>query len=83
MTLLRLVAFGHQPSVCGVTVTRFMGMALTMELFPFATASLGGLANVVPVEFLYIATDDTLWITDNYFSSKRVANPSSRVMVEV
>ncbi|MGH8509600.1 MAG: pyridoxamine 5'-phosphate oxidase family protein [Gammaproteobacteria bacterium] len=46
---------------------------MKVELFPFATASSAGLPNVVPIKFLYVATDDTLWITDNYLN-KTLAN---------
>jgi predicted pyridoxine 5'-phosphate oxidase superfamily flavin-nucleotide-binding protein len=39
----------------------------TMEIFPFATASNDGTVNVVPIKFLQVIDDTTLWITDNYF----------------
>ena len=35
-------------------------------LFPLATAAPDGLPNVVPVKWLEVADDQTLWITDNY-----------------
>ncbi len=37
------------------------------EVFPFATASNNGIVNVVPIKFLQVVDDTTLWITDNYF----------------
>jgi len=43
------------------------------ELFPFATASLSGIPNVIPVKFVWVAASDTLWIADNYFD-KTLAN---------
>jgi uncharacterized protein len=36
------------------------------ELFPLATASKAGIPNVVPVKYVQVVADDTLWITDNY-----------------
>jgi len=38
-----------------------------VDLFPFATASRAGVPNVVPVRYLLIENDNTLWITDNFF----------------
>jgi predicted pyridoxine 5'-phosphate oxidase superfamily flavin-nucleotide-binding protein len=38
-----------------------------VDLFPFATASRAGVPNVVPVRYLLVEDDDTLWITDNFF----------------
>lgn len=43
------------------------------ELFPLATATKDGIPNVVPVKFVRVASDDRLWITDNYFN-KTLAN---------
>ncbi len=40
----------------------------TTEIFPFATASNDGIANVVPIKFLKVIDNTTLWITDNYFN---------------
>ena len=39
-----------------------------MEVVPFATASRDGVPNVVPVRFVYVEGDDTLWLVDNYFN---------------
>ena len=43
------------------------------ELFPLATATQDGVPNVVPVKYVWVAADDRLWITDNYFH-KTLAN---------
>jgi predicted pyridoxine 5'-phosphate oxidase superfamily flavin-nucleotide-binding protein len=43
------------------------------ELFPFATATTDGIPNVVPIKYLQVADDRTLWITDNYLR-KTLAN---------
>ena len=37
------------------------------ELFSLATASSTGVPNVVPVKFLRVVDETTIWITDNYF----------------
>lgn len=44
-----------------------------MEVVPVATASRDGVPNVVPVRFVYVEGDDTLWLVDNYFN-KTVEN---------
>jgi hypothetical protein len=43
------------------------------ELFPFATATPDGIPNVVPIKYLQVADERTLWITDNYLQ-KTLAN---------
>lgn len=43
------------------------------ELIPFATASLNGIPNVVPIKFIWVVAADTLWIVDNYLD-KTLAN---------
>ena len=43
------------------------------ELIPFATASLNGIPNVVPIKFIWVVAADTLWIADNYLD-KTLAN---------
>lgn len=43
------------------------------ELIPLATASAAGVPNVVPVKWVQVVADDTLWITDNYLL-KTLAN---------
>lgn len=37
-----------------------------VRIFPFATASLKGEPNVVPIGMLMLKSDDTIWITDNF-----------------
>jgi predicted pyridoxine 5'-phosphate oxidase superfamily flavin-nucleotide-binding protein len=44
-----------------------------VKIFPVATASKDGIPNVVPIGFVRLATDDTLWIGDNYMV-KTLAN---------
>ena len=36
------------------------------ELFPLATASSSGVPNVVPVKYVFVESDDELWLVDNY-----------------
>lgn len=43
------------------------------DLFPLATASPDGVPNVVPIRYLHVADDQTLWLTDNYLN-KTLAN---------
>jgi predicted pyridoxine 5'-phosphate oxidase superfamily flavin-nucleotide-binding protein len=44
-----------------------------VKLFPIATASKDGVPNVVPIAFVQLVGDDTLWIGDNYMV-KSLAN---------
>jgi hypothetical protein len=44
-----------------------------VKLFPVATASRGGIPNVVPIAFVQLVGDDTLWNGDNYMV-KSLAN---------
>ena len=43
------------------------------KLFPVATASKAGIPNVVPIAYVRLVSDDTLWIADN-FMKKTLAN---------
>jgi len=44
-----------------------------MKNFAIATASRKGIPNVVPIAFVRVKSDDTLWIADN-FMLKTIAN---------
>ena len=44
-----------------------------IKLFPVATASKKGVPNVVPIAFVVMVSDDTLWLADN-FMNKTLAN---------
>jgi predicted pyridoxine 5'-phosphate oxidase superfamily flavin-nucleotide-binding protein len=44
-----------------------------LKLFPVATASRGGVPNVVPIVHVMLMSDDTIWIADN-FMQKSLAN---------
>lgn len=44
---------------------------LTTELFPLATSSGKKLPNIVPVKFVFIENDNTLWLVDNFFNKTR------------
>ncbi|NTV00058.1 MAG: pyridoxamine 5-phosphate oxidase [Methanoregulaceae archaeon] len=44
-----------------------------VKLFPVATASKGGVPNVVPIAYVTLINDDTIWIGDN-FMNKSLAN---------
>ena len=37
-----------------------------MKIFPIATATKGGIPNVVPIGVVELVSDDTIWITDNF-----------------
>lgn len=57
-----------------VTLTEEMKTALaTMKAFPVATASADGWPNVVPIGFVELVDDETIWIADN-FMKKTLAN---------
>jgi hypothetical protein len=43
------------------------------KLFPVATASKAGVPNVVPIAYVKLVSDDTIWIADN-FMNKTFAN---------
>jgi uncharacterized protein len=45
----------------------------TMKTFPVATASKEGWPNVVPIGFVELVSDDTIWVADN-FMKKTLAN---------
>ena len=45
----------------------------TMKAFPVATASKEGWPNVVPIGFVELVSDDTIWVADN-FMKKTLAN---------
>jgi len=44
-----------------------------VKLFPVATASKNGIPNVVPIAFVVLDKDDTIWLADN-FMQKTLAN---------
>ena len=57
-----------------VALTEEMKTAFrTMKAFPVATASKDGWPNVVPIGFVELADDETIWIADN-FMKKTLAN---------
>jgi len=43
------------------------------RLFPLATSTSSGIPNVVPVKFVFVESNDELWIVDN-FMSKTINN---------
>lgn len=45
----------------------------TMKAFPVATSSADGWPNVVPIGFVELVDDETIWIADN-FMKKTLAN---------
>ena len=45
----------------------------TMKVFPVATASKDGWPNVVPIGFVELVDDETVWVADN-FMKKTLAN---------
>jgi hypothetical protein len=57
-----------------VALTEEMKAALaTMETIPVATASKDGWPNVVPIGFVELVDDETIWVADN-FMKKTLAN---------
>ncbi|HOB17972.1 MAG TPA: pyridoxamine 5'-phosphate oxidase family protein [Candidatus Methanoculleus thermohydrogenotrophicum] len=57
-----------------VALTEEMKAAFrTMKAFPVATASKDGWPNVVPIGFVELVDDETIWIADNYMK-KTLAN---------
>ena len=57
-----------------VALTKEMKAAFaTMKAFPVATASKDGWPNVVPIGFVMLIDDETIWIADN-FMKKTLAN---------
>jgi predicted pyridoxine 5'-phosphate oxidase superfamily flavin-nucleotide-binding protein len=50
-----------------VVLTEEIKSALrTVKVFPVATASKDGVPNVVPIGFLELVDDETVWISDNF-----------------
>lgn len=45
----------------------------TLKAFPIATSSKAGIPNVVPIGFVELVDDETIWIADN-FMKKTLAN---------
>jgi predicted pyridoxine 5'-phosphate oxidase superfamily flavin-nucleotide-binding protein len=45
----------------------------TIKAFPVATASKDGIPNVVPIAFVEVKDDETIWLADN-FMRKTLAN---------
>jgi hypothetical protein len=53
-----------------------------IKLFPVATASKSGIPNVVPIAFVSLVSDDTIWIADNYMH-KTLANIKENPVVAI
>ncbi len=54
----------------------------TMKAFPVATASADGWPNVVPIGFVELVDDETIWIADN-FMKKTLANNRENPKVSI
>ena len=66
-----------------VALTEEMKTAFrTMKAFPVATASKEGWPNVVPIGFVEIVDDETIWIADN-FMKKTLANIQENPKVSI
>ncbi|NLZ30179.1 MAG: pyridoxamine 5-phosphate oxidase [Methanomicrobiales archaeon] len=66
-----------------VALTEEMKTAFrTMKAFPVATASKEGWPNVVPIAFVELADDETIWIADN-FMKKTLANVQENPKVSI
>ena len=55
---------------------------LKMKVFPVATAAKDGTPNVVPIGIVELASDDTIWITDN-FMNKSLENLKSNPKIAI
>ncbi len=66
-----------------VALTEEMKTAFrTMKAFPVATASKEGWPNVVPIGFVEIVDDETIWIADN-FMKKTLANVQENPKISI
>ena len=66
-----------------VALTEEMKAAFrTMKAFPDATASKDGWPNVVPIGFVELIDDETIWIADN-FMKKTLANVQENPKVSI
>lgn len=66
-----------------VALTEEMKAAFsTMKAFPVATASKDGWPNVVPIGFVELVDDETIWIADN-FMQKTLANVRENPKVSI
>ena len=66
-----------------VALTEEMKAAFrTMKAFPVATASKDGWPNVVPIGFVELIDDETIWIADN-FMKKTLANVQENPKVSI
>ena len=54
----------------------------TIKAFPVATASKDGWPNVVPIGFVELVDDETIWIADN-FMKKTLANVQENPKVSI
>jgi len=54
----------------------------TMKAYPVATASKEGWPNVVPIAFVELVDDETIWIADNYMK-KTLANVQENPRVAI
>lgn len=56
------------------------------ELYPLATASDTGMPNVIPIKFVFVADDDTLWLTDNFMAKTMKnlrQNPQAAINIDI
>jgi predicted pyridoxine 5'-phosphate oxidase superfamily flavin-nucleotide-binding protein len=66
-----------------VALTEEMKAAFrTMKAYPVATASKEGWPNVVPIAFVELVDDETIWIADNYMK-KTLANVQENPRVAI
>ena len=66
-----------------VALTEEMKAAFrAMKAYPVATASKEGWPNVVPIAFVEIVDDETIWIADNYMK-KTLANVQENPRVAI
>ena len=66
-----------------VALTEEMKAAFqAMKIFPVATASKDGWPNVVPIGFVELVDDETIWIADN-FMKKTLANVRENPKVSI
>ncbi len=70
---------------CMVALTDEIKQAMTtIKNFPVATASKDGWPNVVPIAFVELVNDETIWIADNFMKKTRAnvtENPKISIYV--
>ena len=85
---LRYIRTGAEEEIGAFTMVKLTAEMkeafLKMKVFPVATAAKDGTPNVVPIGIVELASDDTIWITDNFMNKtleNLKANPKIAIYV--